>query len=96
MKFLTSALLLVPLLAWGNHRPIVISHYHPDEAENIAAILRTTYHIPADFITVQLNSDPCGKLKENISWHLCVDANGDLFEVHADVAFIKQTLRIFL
>ena len=96
MKLLISLLLLLPHLLWASHRPIVIRYYHPDEAEKILVLLQDTYNIPSDFISLEMSPNPCARLRENISWHLCVDANGDLFEVFADVAFIKQTLRIFL
>lgn len=96
MKLLISFFCLLPNLVWATHRPIVIRHYHPEEAQKVSLLLQSTYNIPPDFISLEMSPNPCAKLRENISWHLCVDANGDLYEVFADVAFINQTLRIFL
>jgi len=96
MKLLISLLLLYPTMTWSVQRPIMIRHYHPEEAGKIVEILTRDYHIPEDFIAMEVTPNPCDRRKENVSWHLCVDASGDLFEVHADMAFIKQTIRIFL
>lgn len=96
MKLLISLLLLIPSLARALQQPIVIRHYNLDEAQKISSLLQENYHIPEDFISLEMSPHPCARIKRNISWQLCVDANGDLHEVFADVAFIKQTLRIFL
>ena len=96
MKLLISALLLGSLQSWAQYRPIMIRHYHPEEAGKIAQLLIKQFNIPEDFIGMEVSHNPCARRRENVSWHLCVDASGDLFEVHADMAFIKQTIRIFL
>lgn len=97
MKLLISLMLgLLPMIGEASSRPIIIRHYHPEEAQHIAEVLERDYHIPKDFIALEVSHNPCARRRETISWHLCVDASGDLYEVHADVAFIKQTLRIFL
>lgn len=95
MKLLISLLLIYSGTTFA-YRPIILRHYHPEEAAKVVDLLTRVFHIPADFIHEEVSPNPCARRKEHVSWHLCVDANGDLFEVHADVAFIQQTIRIFL
>lgn len=95
MKLLIS-LSLAGLSALSQARPIVIRHAHREHAEWIARVLSEQYHIPADFVVLQPSELPCERHKDNSPWQLCIDASGDLYEVHADVSFIRETLRVFL
>jgi len=97
MKLLISIwLIFLSQGASALHRAIVIRHDNLEEANNVKWLLEEVYHIPAEFITLEAHSRPCEKMREFVSWHLCVSTDGDLEEVSADVAFINQTLRIFL
>ncbi len=93
MKLLISVLLAST--AHAEIRPVVITHAHMGEAQEVRRLLLEKYHLPADFVALEESVAPCERRRENIGWHLCVDADGDLGEVHADAAFIQQTLRVF-
>jgi hypothetical protein len=91
--------LLISLLwagaACAEMRPVVITHAHLAEAQEVRRMLLEDYHLPADFISLEESAKPCERRREQIGLHLCVSADGDLEEVHADAAFIQQTLRVF-
>lgn len=91
MKLLTEKVLALLLLA-----PILLTHDHEDEARRVWERLINHHHVPAEFIQLRRMAGPCRRVREDVSWQLCVDAGGDLQEVHADTMFIKETLGIFL
>lgn len=96
MKLLISLGLLWSVQTHARHQPVIITYAHLVEAENVRDLLIAKYNLPADFIVLRESAAPCQRLATNVSWQLCVDADGNLEEVHADRTFINQTLRIFL
>jgi hypothetical protein len=96
MKLLISLWVLMPLNVQARFQPVIITYAHLAEARNVRDLLIARYNLPSDFIALRESANPCQRLATNVSWQLCVDADGNLEEVHADRTFIKQTLRIFL
>jgi hypothetical protein len=99
MKLLISLLLLLPVSTHA--RVIVISYAAGIElsgsgAQNIQQVMIETYHIPREFIQLEASLAPCSTKRESMSWHLCIDTSGDLYQVSVDPSFIQETLRVFL
>ncbi len=92
MKSLTESLLTAFLIG----APVLLTHDHTEHGNHVLQVLLERYQLPRDFIEVRQVPGPCGIPSGTASWHLCVDAHGDLHEVSVDDAFLKETLRIFL
>ena len=96
MKLLISLCLLLPLSAQA--RVIVMSYASGQEleAQRLVDVMQNEHHIPGDFIELVASLEPCRQTRSQVSWHLCINANGDLHEVAVDTRFIQETLRVFL
>ena len=75
---------------------ILVTHDHHLLAKHLVHRLSENYHIPSEFIDVQASKDPCQSTQKMYLWHLCVDKNGDLWQVSGDQNFIQQTLGVYL
>lgn len=99
MKLLISLLLLLPV---STHARVIVVSYAAgielsgSEAQNIQRVMTETYHIPSEFIQLEASLAPCSLKRESMSWHLCIDTSGDLYQVSVDPSFIEETLRVFL
>jgi hypothetical protein len=96
MKLLISLWLLLPLSAQA--RVILMSYAsgQEEEAQRLVNVMQNEHHIPGDFIELVASLEPCRQTRSQVSWHLCINANGDLHEVAVDTRFIQETLRVFL
>jgi hypothetical protein len=96
MKLLISFWLLLPTLSHA--RVIVMSFASGQEveAQRLVDVMQNEHHIPGDFIELVASTEPCRQTRSQVSWHLCINENGDLHEVAVDTRFIQETLRVFL
>jgi len=96
MKLLISLWLLFPAITHA--RVIVMSFASGQEveAQRLVDVMQSEHHIPGDFIELVASSEPCRRSRGQVSWHLCINENGDLHEVAVDTRFIQETLRVFL
>lgn len=97
MKLLTSLLLLA--LASPTSAKVIAITFHPQqtaEARHIEELLRSKHNIPAEFIELIEEKNPCKGRRDRLGWHVCVDHHGNLQEVAVDPRFKEETLRIYL
>ncbi len=97
MKLLISLILMV-LSSETSAKVIAITH-HPlqrGEAQHIGERLSSRYNIPAEFIELVEETNPCRPKRSRVGWHVCVDLHGNLQEVAVDPRFKEETLRIYL
>ena len=96
MKLLISLWLLLPGITQARVIMMSFSSGHEVEAQRLVDVMKSEHHIPGDFIELVASSEPCRQTRSQVSWHLCINANGDLQEVAVDTRFIQETLRVFL
>jgi hypothetical protein len=46
-------------------------------------------------ITIEKTSEPCQKIIKNNLWQICIDDEGELYEVSSHQFFMKNTLKSF-
>ncbi len=95
MKLLISLILCFPSVVSAKVIVLAYPKQHLAHAEHMASVMQRVHHIPGEFIKLVESTEPCREYREAVSWHLCLNDNGDLLEVAVDKSF-KETLRVFL
>lgn len=96
MKLLISLCLIFSLSAQAG---VIVMSYaagHELEAQRLVGVMESEHHIPGDFIELVASAEPCRETRSQVSWHLCINENGDLYEVAVDETFLQETLKVFL
>jgi hypothetical protein len=76
--------------------PIYITFTHSEnEAHWAKEEIESSYHVPSSMITIEKTSEPCQKIIKNNLWQICIDDEGELYEVSSHQFFMKNTLKSF-